>query len=136
MIYRRLKKELDYPILKGLWEKSPMKVPPEYDMLPTDGVVVEDKDKGVMGCLFFFTMSNASSAIIGFPIFDDDYREDDRDEIINKLFKEVDFLLTYHGYKYVYHFTNLPFVKQRLQGNGYVFGDRSVDMMLKITNQR
>lgn len=120
----------DYEQLVPLWLKSNMRVAPELQHLPTNGVVVQTEDK-VIGAVFMYFTSNSNRAIIAFPIVDPDLKED-RENIVSTLFDYAEYTIRLAGYDIIDTWTPLEHVEKRLIDRGYVTGDTEVTHFIKI----
>lgn len=132
MLYRKLNLESDYPVLKTLWEKSKMKLPPPMDMLPADGIVAVREGGDIVGAVFMWLATNSVIAFIGFPVLDVDYLEDDRVDLLEELFNKAETVSMYLGFKYAKHYSGLPYMTKFMEGRGYFSGDVDVVDMVKV----
>lgn len=130
MKYRRLNLDSDYPILAGFWESSKMKVAPPKEMLTLNGIVAERDSGEIIGAIFQFFIIDSNTVILGYPIVNPKHNEY-RSEIIDKMYEVAEQTASYNGYTIAQTFSNLDFVKSRLEKNGWATGDLNMDNYLK-----
>lgn len=131
MIYRKLKLKTDYKPLCELWEKSAMKVAPPIEMLPDNGIVAYHKGEYI-GAVFLFMIKHSKVVLIGYPIVNTDYREDDRSDIISQMYLQCEVLAEIEGYTIAQTFSNIPAISHRLEEDGWTIGDPCMDNYIKL----
>jgi hypothetical protein len=129
--FRKLDLFNDYPELQTIWENSPMKAAPALETLPNEGVVVEGEDGEIIGALFIYLTSNSYNAILGYPVLDAVVQED-RHEVVERMYDIAESMCTYWGFRYINTWTPLGHVESRLNERGYKTGDVGVKHMIKI----
>ena len=96
---RKLTKK-DLQIAKKWWEKWPDWVAPADDFLPETGVVVESNSKPV--AIGFIYLTNAKVCLLEWIISDPEYRENDRQTLIELLITGAENMVKELGYKYMF----------------------------------
>ena len=129
--YRKLQFDQDYPVLAEIFVNDyGWPNPPQPHDLAYDSFVVED-DKGVMGALFLYTVSNSGACLILFPILSKRCKQG-RDEVVEKLWLRCEILAEYLGYSRAIVFASAEHIKNRLVKRDYIIGDRNMDQMVKV----
>ena len=96
---RKLKQD-DLTFIKKWWEAWPEWVSPADDFLPETGVVVENNGKPVVAGFIYLT--NAKVALLEWIISDPEYRENDRDSLIELLIEGAENMVKHLEYKYLF----------------------------------
>lgn len=130
MEYRGMDLDNDYPELVKLWDKSQFEVAPPKDMLADLGIIAFDQTK-IRGAVFIWLTIHSKVALIGFPILDEDYREEDRSEVLKTLFRSAETVAKHRGYIFSFHYSGLEHMVNFLKSEGYIVGDRNVTNLIK-----
>ncbi len=78
--------EPDYEVLVKWWKAYNFKSPPTKDILPENGkggLIIEKNNKPIAACFIYDT--NANVSWMAWPISDPQYRQEDRDLLIETL---------------------------------------------------
>lgn len=92
------KKDLD--TAKKWWSKWPEWVAPPDDFLPDTGIVVESNNKPVV--IGFIYLTNAKVCLLEWIISDPEYRQDDRQSLIELLIIGAENMVKELDYKYMF----------------------------------
>jgi hypothetical protein len=96
---RKLKKE-DLKVAEKWWESWPKWKSPSLDFLPDTGIVVEKNNLPVV--IGFIYLTNAKVALLEWIISDPEYRENDRDSLIELLIEGAENMVKHLEYKYLF----------------------------------
>ena len=107
-----------------------MKVAPAKHALTYNGIIAETEKGIIVGAIFQFFIMNSNTVLIGYPILDPNLKEE-RSEVLDKLYEVAEITASYTGYSISQTFSNLDFVQERLENNGWVLGDSNVKNYLK-----
>ncbi len=99
MNIRKLKKE-DLKVAEKWWESWPKWKSPSLDFLPDTGIVVEKNNLPVV--IGFIYLTNAKVALLEWIISDPEYRENDRDSLIELLIEGAENMVKHLEYKYLF----------------------------------
>ena len=99
--FRPLKKE-DYETI-SIWQKKWWKINLPKTMLPDDGNsgFIIEKNNRPIACAFFY-ITNSKIALIGWLMSDPDYREEDRQSLIESLITNIENTSREMGYVHMY----------------------------------
>ena len=92
--------ESDYETLEKWWKAYGWETPPAKETLPdnaTGGLMVIKNNKEIAACFVYFT--NSKTAWVAWPISDPNYREDDRDEVMEALLQAIELTCMQQGVK-------------------------------------
>lgn len=102
MNIRRLT-DSDWDTLVSWWDNWPKWKAPVKDFLPENGnggLIVEINDTPVVAGFIYLT--NSKTALLEWIVSNPEYREDDRDIIIEKLISDAEHVVKDLGYKYMF----------------------------------
>jgi len=129
--YRKFNFNEDYSVLKEFfhhyWGEENAPTP---DRLPSDGVVADDDQLGVVGCVFLYTTSNSGMAILGFPVLNPKLSKD-RGIVIRKMIEMAEFIARYNGYVYMNTWSGTDSIKKHLEESNYKVADSGVSHYIK-----
>jgi hypothetical protein len=93
----------DWDILLKWWEAWPEWVAPTKDFLPDNGTfgLMVEKD-GIPVVAGFIYLTNSKTALLEWIVSNPEYREEDRDIIIEKLISDAEHVVKDLGYKYMF----------------------------------
>ncbi len=117
---RRLEKK-DLKTAEKWWSEWPKWRSPALDFLPDTGVVVEKEGKLVV--IGFIYLTNAKVALLEWIISDPNYRESDREELIELLIKGAEDIVKHLDYKYLFSVVQHKKLIEKHRKLGWVVDD-------------
>jgi len=126
---RKLKKE-DLKVAEKWWESWPKWKSPSLDFLPDTGIVVEKNNLPVV--IGFIYLTNAKVALLEWIISDPEYRENDRDSLIELLIEGAENMVKHLEYKYLFSVCQHEKLSDKHKKLGWVIDKSPSHEMTKI----
>ena len=130
IIFRPLKEE-DYETIVQ-WQTKWWKINLPKTMLPDDGksgFMIEKNNKPV-ACAFFY-VTNSKIALIGWVMSDPEYREEDRQLLIESLITNIEHTSKKMGYVHMYTISGHKNLSKTYRKLGWVDSNESVVHLMK-----
>ena len=126
--------ESDYKTLEKWWLAYGWEKAPAKDTLPdnaTGGLMAIKNDKEIAACFVYFT--NSKTAWVAWPISDPDYRQSDRETIMEALLQALEMTCIQQGFKCMLALgKSKSVVKRHKKLNWFVDEDKPGFEMIKL----
>jgi len=125
-------KEVYDDILCKWWKEWRWTAPP-FDMLPNTGIIVYKN--GIPVCAGFVYYTNSKAAWVEYIVSNFNYRQFDRDNLIELVINTLGELAKDNGFKYLYTSLNNKHLINKYINCGWIEGSSECQEMIKVWQQ-
>lgn len=115
------------------WWKDWRWTPPPFDMLPNTGIIIYKNDIPV--CAGFIYYTNSKAAWVEYIVSNFNYREFDRDNLIELVINTLGELAKDNGFNYLYTSLNNKHLINKYINCGWMKGSSECQEMIKVWQQ-